>query len=134
MLAPRRKHHLFFGETSNVYVSRKCCSSSISLDKKQQVPRHFLADEKHPQGFVLFLLCRQVDDHVPRDWSAHDGRTDVFGPIHNDGPSGCSTTVKVLGIFLENFSRRIPRRAGPMNLALALSTRGALNLHFFQKK
>ena len=37
-------YHLFF-LASNVYVSRKCCSSYISLVKKQQVPRLFLADE-----------------------------------------------------------------------------------------
>merc|ERR1719383_177354 len=47
--------------------------------------------------------------------------------IHDEGPSGGSTRVKVLGLDHIIFSRCGPRRAGSMNLALESSTGDALN-------
>ena len=55
----------------------------------------------------------------------------MFGSINDEGQSGCSTRVKVLGMDIQIFSRRGPRRAGSMNLALASSTGSALNSYFF---
>ena len=61
---------------------------------------------------------------------AHDERIHIFGSIHDEGPSSCSTRVKVLGMDLQMFSRYGPQRAVSVNLAVASSTGGALNLFF----
>ena len=49
--------------------------------------------------------------------------------LPDEGPIGCSTRVKVLGMDLQNFRRCGSRRAASTNPALALSTGGALNFH-----